>query len=59
MKSMYYSQRYESLEEDASLDVCTFLQKIQKKSGCSADKKQVPEMMEQMGITAISERKLM
>ncbi|HBL76879.1 MAG: hypothetical protein A2W90_22785 [Bacteroidetes bacterium GWF2_42_66] len=58
-KSAYYSQRYESLEEDTTPDVRTYLQKIQEKAGCPADEKQLSEVMEQMGINYISERKLL
>ena len=59
MKSAYYSQRYENLEEDASPDVRTYLQKIQEKTERTANEKQVLEVMEQLEIVAISGRKLL
>ncbi|MDX9880880.1 MAG: ATP-binding cassette domain-containing protein [Prolixibacteraceae bacterium] len=56
--SPYYSQRYERIEEDHSPDVRTYLKNIRKKAGYPDDDQQISDMMEQMQIISISERKL-
>jgi len=59
LKTTYYSQRYESIGDDDSPDIYTYLYHVLEKSGLPASPDRVQEVIVQVQIEDISRQKLM
>lgn len=58
-KSTYYSQRYENIGEDDSPDVVDYLRRVQQKNRFTNTEDHIAEIMTQMQIESIANRKLL